>query len=202
MLDWYHLTRQLTVLKKVLNGRDALDKIPRHHYQALRVGLKKLKWRLWHGQYIRAIRKLRQLQFTLRLQTVRDKEVARRLRLHATKLLKYLKNNNNSLPNYGQRYRAGERSATSFVESAVNEIIDSRMSRSRQMRWSQAGAHQLLQVRAAVVDGKLSESFEKWFPGFICREEVPLPTSSDPISLNGVAEGSRRACARDGRVAA
>lgn len=70
------------------------------------------------------------------------------------------------MPNYGKRYRAGERVASSFVESAVNQLIDKRMSKSQQMRWSHAGAHMLLQVRAEVVDGRLDESFERWYPGF------------------------------------
>ena len=55
---------------------------------------------------------------------------------HATELLGYLQNNADSIPNYGQRYRASERMATSFVEYAVNQIIDKRMSKSQQMRWS------------------------------------------------------------------
>jgi hypothetical protein len=36
-----------------------------------------------------------------------------------------LKNTAESLPDYGRRYRAGERISTAFVESAVNQIIDS-----------------------------------------------------------------------------
>jgi hypothetical protein len=55
---------------------------------------------------------------------------------HATQLQGYPQNNADSITNYVQRYRAGERIATSFVESAVNQIIDKRMSKSQQMRWS------------------------------------------------------------------
>ena len=78
----------------------------------------------------------------------------------------HLLNNANSLPDYGKRFRNGERIATSFVESAVNQLIDKRMSKSQQMRWSHQGAHLLLQVRAEAVDGLLGENFERWFPGF------------------------------------
>jgi len=172
ILDWYHLTRQLTVLKKVLLGKEALAEIPMHHHLTLQLGLESLKWRLWHGQYWRAIRKLKQFLFFLRLQTVTRKPTARRLKRLAKNLLKYLQNNENSLPNYGERYRAGERIATSFVESAVNQLIDKRMSKSQQMRWSHAGAPHLLQVRAEVVDGRLAETFKQWYPGFQVSEEV------------------------------
>ena len=59
-------------------------------------------------------------------------------------LLRYLKNNQDSLANYGRRYRSGRRISTAFVESAVNQLIDKRMSKSQQMRWSPIGSHALL----------------------------------------------------------
>ena len=68
-------------------------------------------------------------------------------------LLRYLQNNVDSLPNYGQRWRNGQRISSAFVESAVNQIIDKRMSKSQQMRWDPKSAHQLLQVRVRVIDG-------------------------------------------------
>lgn len=51
------------------------------------------------------------------------------------------------------------------IESAVNQLIDKRMSKSQQMRWSQKGAHALLQVRAELVDGRLPMNFARWYPG-------------------------------------
>ena len=69
--------------------------------------------------------------------------------------MRYLKNNLDSLVNYGRRYRNGQRISTAFMESAVNQLIDKRMSKSQQMRWSPMGAHLLLQVRAELVDGRL-----------------------------------------------
>lgn len=51
-----------------------------------------------------------------------------------TKLLKamrefdsYLRANADRIPNYGERHRAGETISTSFVESAVNQVISKRM---------------------------------------------------------------------------
>jgi hypothetical protein len=38
--------------------------------------------------------------------------------------------------NYGERRRAGETISTSFVESAVNQVISKRMVKKQQMRWS------------------------------------------------------------------
>lgn len=48
----------------------------------------------------------------------------------------------------------------------MNQIIDKRMSKSQQMRWSTRGAHLLLQVRTEVVDGRLAGNFGRWYPGF------------------------------------
>ena len=48
----------------------------------------------------------------------------------------------------------------------MNQLIDKRMSKSQQMRWSHVGAHLLLQVRAEVVDERLAENFKRWYPGF------------------------------------
>ncbi len=52
-----------------------------------------------------------------------------RLRRLIKELLRYLKNNQDSLANYGRRYRSGRRISTAFKESAVNQLIDKRMSK-------------------------------------------------------------------------
>ena len=83
VLDWFHLTRRLTVLKNVLRGQEAVKKIPPHYHQSLELGLKSLKWRLSHGQYARALNKLHELLSTMRLPSIRSKPPARRLRILA-----------------------------------------------------------------------------------------------------------------------
>ncbi|MDE3178517.1 MAG: hypothetical protein KGM47_02570 [Acidobacteriota bacterium] len=49
-------------------------------------------------------------------------------------LLRYLNANRDSLPNYGQRYRAGQPISTAWVESTVNEVIVKPMVKKQQMR--------------------------------------------------------------------
>jgi hypothetical protein len=83
---------------------------------------------------------------------------------------RYLHNNADSIPDYSRRYRVGERIATSFVESAVNQIIDKRMCKSQQMGWSSESAHLLLQVRINVLDGCLREDFARWYPGLAAND--------------------------------
>ena len=172
ILDWLHLTRRLTVLKRVLFGKDAIDQSPPDYHDPLCQHLESLKWRLWHGYVGGAFNRISAILFTLRLPTIAGKKVAVRIRRLIKELLRYLKNNQDSLANYGRRYRNGERISTAFMESAVNQLIDKRMSKSQQMRWSPTGAHALMQVRAELVDGRLCTAFSRWYPGFAGKNQL------------------------------
>ncbi len=44
--------------------------------------------------------------------------------------------------------------STLRAEGTVNQLVSARMNKRRQMRWSPRGAHRVLQVRAAVLDGR------------------------------------------------
>jgi CHASE2 domain-containing sensor protein len=44
-----------------------------------------------------------------------------------------------------------------MAASAVNQVLNYRMSKRQQMRWSPRGAHLLAQVRCAVINGDLSK---------------------------------------------
>ena len=82
---------------------------------------------------------------------------AGRLVAHCTELRGYIGNNEGALIDYGQRYRAGKPISTSRAEGAVNHLVNARMNKRRQMRWSPRGAHRVLQVRAAVLDGRFGQ---------------------------------------------
>lgn len=68
--------------------------------------------------------------------------------------------------NYGERFRAGERISTGFVESAVNQIVDKRFDKRQSMRWTQRGAHMLLQTRTRVLNGDLDRLVRDRYPTF------------------------------------
>jgi len=99
---------------------------------------------------------------------------------HTRKLLKggeevhtYVERNQQFLPNYGERYRHGERIASGFVESAVNQ--SQRMVELQPMQWSQRGAHLRLQIRTQVLHEEWEETFRRWYPGFRQQtEEQPV----------------------------
>ena len=67
---------------------------------------------------------------------------------------------------YAARRLRGEPIATSFVESAVDEIIAWRMAKAQQMRWNRATVQPFLDVRTAVLNGTLENAFRQRYPGF------------------------------------
>ena len=71
----------------------------------------------------------------------------------------YITNNAGFIPNYGERYRHGERISTGFVESTVNQVVSKRMVKKQQMQWSKRGAHLLLQIRTRVLNGEWDATF-------------------------------------------
>ena len=77
-----------------------------------------------------------------------------------------------AIPNYADRRRHGEPIASGFTESAVNQVVSKRMVKKQQMRWTQRGAHTLLQVRARVLNRQLRQDFERWYPQ-LKQSEVP-----------------------------
>jgi hypothetical protein len=88
------------------------------------------------------------------------------LRTHLSELTCYLDANADSLPNYGDRYRAGVPISTAFAESAVNQIIAKRMIKSQQMRWNRETVQPFLTVRVAVLNETLEQAFRSWYAGF------------------------------------
>lgn len=107
ILDWYRLTRRLTVLKTNPFGKEAIKYFPAEYHDPLTKYLESLKWRLWHGRLGGAINRIKAILFTLRLPTISCKRPAIRMRRRIKELLHYLQKNQDSLANYGRRYRGG-----------------------------------------------------------------------------------------------
>ena len=78
-----------------------------------------------------------------------------RLLWNCDDLRRYLANNNDSLIDYGDRYRSKLPISTSRAEGCVDEIANARMAKKQRMRWSPQGAHRMSTVREAVLDGRL-----------------------------------------------
>src|SRR5262245_1564811 len=83
----------------------------------------------------------------------------------------YIKNNQDFIPNYGERYRAGERISTGFVESTVNQVISKRFCKRQQMQWTKREAHLLLQTRVKTLNQELGAVFQRWYPDLQLEED-------------------------------
>jgi hypothetical protein len=145
-------------------GDDAEREVGRLDVPTLEKQLESLKWHLWHGSVYRALQIIADLECDLESPEERS-ERARKLRKAVGEFRHYIEANRSSIPNYGDRYRHGEAIASSFAESTVNQVISQRMVKSQQMRWTERGAHRLLQVRTRVLNADLRATFQRWYPG-------------------------------------
>ena len=135
---------------------------------------------MWNGQWHAAIARMKRIyqgthevaaslvstageymgRFHKRLQDLRD----------------YLVNNQASLTNYAHAYRHGLRISSAPAESGMSDIVNQRMGKRQPMCWSLGGAHLLLQVRCAVLDGRLEALFREWYPKFrLLPPAIELP---------------------------
>jgi hypothetical protein len=141
-------------------------------------GLERAKWRLWHGRWPGCRRKLSALCRWAERSTVRDVAGMDKVRQHAGDLLAYLERNQAALVHYAARRRRGEAIVTSFVESAVDEIIAWRMNKAQQMRWSKATVQPFLAVRTAVLNDTLTDAFRRRHPGFRPANDDQRPVAA------------------------
>ena len=63
-------------------------------------------------------------------------------------------------------HRRSEPTSTAFVESAINEIISTRMIKAQPMRWNRWTVQSFLNVRVALLDCTLERSFRQLDPNF------------------------------------
>ena len=165
ILDWFHVTMRITVMKQMAKG------IPKDEpLKELEKNLESVKWYLWHGNVFCALQLLEDIEDDL--YCANSNEKIRKLLKTVSEFRGYIDNNRNFIPNYQDRYHYGECISTAFVESTVNEVVSKRMKKKQQMRWTQKGAHLLLQVRTKTLNNELGEAFQRWYPEFQAGEKI------------------------------
>ena len=107
--------------------------------------VERLHWRLWNGKAKDAqisIGRIRAVMHHFQGEQGQRRSIApsRKLwtALHA--LDGYLTGQSDWLVNYAERYRAGLRVGTAITEGTANFLVNRRMNKSQQMRWSRRGA--------------------------------------------------------------
>jgi len=159
ILDWFHLSMRVHHVEQVMCGLCALEPPLLVPLDPAQIDVVRLRHLLWNGPHKKACEALDRIVSWAKDATVLNdpklEAKARRLAARCTELRAYIENNEGALIDYGQRYRAGKPISTSRAEGTVNQLVNARMNKRRQMRWSPCGAHRVLQVRAAVLDGRL-----------------------------------------------
>ncbi len=168
MLDWFHIAMRLQHLKQIANGLSADDPARAVAKAVIVEEVERLHWRLWNGKAKDAqisIDRIRAVMHHFQGEQGQRKSIApsRKLwtALHA--LDGYLTGQSDWLVNYAERHRAGLRVGTAITEGTANFLVNRRMNKSQQMRWSRRGADLLLQVRCAVYNGTLGSGFGQRF---------------------------------------
>jgi hypothetical protein len=163
VLDWWHVAVRFEHALQTARGLRAAD--AKLAAEAVR-GLERAKWRLWHGRWPGCRRKLAALCRWARRTSILGMAGIGRLGHHVGELLAYLERNQGALVHYAARRRNGEPISTAFVESSVNEIIAKRMNKKQQMRWNRATVQPFLDVRTAVLNDTLEDTFRHRYAGF------------------------------------
>ena len=130
--------------------------------------VERLHWRLWNGKAKDAqisIDRIRAVMHHFQGEPGERKTIApsRKLWTALQALDGYLTGQSDWLVNYAERHRAGLRVGTAITEGTANFLVNRRMDKSQQMRWSRRGANLLLQVRCAVYNGTLGSGYGQKF---------------------------------------
>jgi len=160
ILDWFHVAMRLQHLRQIAGALPS-DGPERAAAKAVIVReVERLRWRLWNGKARDAgisLDRIRAVVHHFRGEPDGRRSVApsRKLWTALRALNGYLVGQSDRLVDYGERHRTGLRVGTALTEGTANFLVNRRMNKSQQMRWSRRGADRLLQVRCAVYNGTL-----------------------------------------------
>jgi len=170
MLDWFHVAARLQHLKQIADGLSADDPARVAAKAVIVEEVERLHWRIWNGKAKDtqiSIDRIRAVMHHFRGEPDQRRSSApsRKLWTALRALDGYLTSQSAWLVNYAERHRAGLRVGTAITEGTANFLVNRRMNKSQQMRWSRRGADLLLQVRCAVYNGTLGSGFgQKFYP--------------------------------------
>ncbi|GAC1650131.1 MAG: hypothetical protein NVS4B6_25530 [Mycobacterium sp.] len=168
ILDWFHIGMRLQHLKQTASSLTGDEPAWVAAKAVIVEEVERLHWRLWNGKAKDAqisIDRIRAVMHHFQGEQGERKSIApsRKLwtALHA--LDGYLTGQSDWMVNYAERHRAGLRVGTAITEGTANFLVNRRMNKSQQMRWSRRGANLLLQVRCAVYNGTLGSDYGQKF---------------------------------------
>jgi len=168
ILDWFHIAMRLQHLKQIASALPVDDPTRAEAKAAITAEVERLHRHIRNGKAKDAqvsIDRIRAVMhhFQGELDQRRSTTPSRKLWTALQALDRYLTGQSAWLVNYADRHRAGLRVGTAITEGTGNFLVNRRVKKSQQMRWSRRGADLLLQVRCTVYNGTLDSGFGQKF---------------------------------------
>ena len=167
VLDWFHLAMRVQHAAQCASGWPDATVLGRQDGARFADAVEHIRWRLWHGQTARALRLIERTLAAVEAKAEGKTAVAK----SAAKLTKalaaletYVSGLAGLIIDYASTRLDDEPFSTSPTEGVMQWLLHRRMGAQQQMRWSPRGAHLMLQVRTAIVNGTLDEDHRD-----ICR---------------------------------
>jgi hypothetical protein len=137
-------------LEQIIKGMRARTETEKAARRVLISRVDKLRWCFWHAELEKAKTRMQGILTICRVIVPETPGIAgslAQLDYRTRELVEYVEANGGSTINYGARHRGGKPISTATAESAVNQVLNQRMCKRQQMRWSPIGVHLLAQVR-------------------------------------------------------
>ena len=168
ILDWFHIAMRLQHLEQTAAALSTDTPAWQEAKAVIVAEADRLRWRLWNGKAKDAqasIERIRAVIHHFQGEPACRRSVApsRKLWTVLLALDRYLISQADWTVNYAERHRAGLRVGTAITEGTANFLVNRRMHKSQQMRWTRRGADLLLQVRCAVYNGTFGSVFGQRF---------------------------------------
>jgi hypothetical protein len=168
ILDWFHIAMRLQHLEQTTTALSTDTPARQEAKAVIAAEADRLRWRLWNGKAKDAqasIERIRAVIHHFRGEPGSRRSIApsRKLWPAVLALDAYLVSQADCTVNYAERHRAGLRVGTAITEGMANFLVNRRMTKSQQMRWTQRGTDLLLQVRCAVYNGTFGSAFGQRF---------------------------------------
>jgi hypothetical protein len=168
ILDRFHIAMRLQHLEQAAGGLSTDDPARREAKAVIVTEVDRLHCRLWNGKAKDAqlsIERIRKVMHAFQGEPAGRRSAAPSSQLWSALLVLdgYLVGQSDWTVNYAERHRAGLRVGTAITEETANFLVNRRMNKAQQMRWTRRGANLLLQVRCAIYNGTFGSEFGQRF---------------------------------------
>jgi hypothetical protein len=168
VLDWFHLAMRVQHVAQAAKSWPDAAESDCQAGARLAETIERIRWRLWHGQVRRALDLTGETLIMLDAtpdDTAPIPAAARKVARLLSDLETYVSGQSDIIIDYATARRREEPISTAITESTVQWLLHRRMNAQQQMRWSPRGAHLMLKVRTAVINGTLDRDHvvaERW----------------------------------------